>query len=786
MRRSSSDSFYDRYDFEPLKNPVYDESQWQLPLEVELQQKNAGLGGELKRLGWHILDTMQHIHAQYLTPKKPTSNNPYGVWKPQQQQPQQPHNTFHSLIAKLLHLPLYMKFMFVGAFCIGVLFGYDLNVSKTTTLNVLETQQQKSTMEASASIQPQTRSTKELLGALSKEKAHLWSSIYANDFGPFRGMVFDKILLRRIFVMNDLSRERLVRKMMLKVLEGQTLPLSQKSQFTWVTTGDSAAAAHGNMYSQSYTAVLEETVRDAFGVVGIDFKANNYGIGGANSGAETSMCMQALYGSTSTGGVDVLSWDYGRTDRGEPYDKRVHLWAQRASMLNGGGNARAPPVLFMMDSSERSAWSYLSQFEQSHGLSTILMDELAMGKLFNGRVPDSLAQNNIPPETIPIPIRYLMCNGNVEGVQACDDPSQHYWCDTPDPAEHERCRAHKYNVAEFCPATSTSLRFGKETWNPGWKQHLFVGRLLGFALLEILQEALGEIQALTPKKQKDPKVAAQALLESLRAQELSDHIFSLGTAIGNNSFLPTALSAAYKDDQDQQQQPQNIDPAYWFQNPNVICRTAMLPSQSALAFGLRQESIDASKLHHSSALPLVFDPMERPPSSCEGLKFDFRDYFAVLPTNGGGEVTTTQFPSDVELALHAIPQEQASPQSQPSAAAGLLLLCPRYCDFTTADTSNCHDENVLKPHEWIIGSEDSGEPAFQITVDGVPATKLTSHDGCYFLLHQEGPYWNNNRSESQQQQQQNPQSLQPEQPHQYTLAFSSPHKQVQISSMISL
>ena len=57
------------------------------------------------------------------------------------------------------------------------------------------------------------------------------------------------------------------------------LPLSYSS-FVWVTGGHSAAAGHGNLYNESYTAYMERAVKGVFGAVGIDFIGRNYAMGG--------------------------------------------------------------------------------------------------------------------------------------------------------------------------------------------------------------------------------------------------------------------------------------------------------------------------------------------------------------------------------------------------------------------------------------------------------------------------------------------------------------------------
>ena len=438
VRRSSS--FYEKYDYEPLRNPIFD--------SVEIE--SSGNGNRFGPASPSKDRLLKKFTLAFEKPKRYRNGSgnhasEFSAYSPQ------------GNVLGLNQLHPYAKYMLLVAFFIGLLFGYDV-VSTATNQRKLNLDEQQASLEASmkASV-PRTRATKELMGALARVRTNNWNVLYRNDFGPFRGLVLDKTLIRQVFVMNDISRERLLRKIMIRILEAQTLPLSRKSTFTWVTAGDSAAASHGNMYSQSYTAVLEQTVKQAFDVVGIQFVAKNRATSDIGSAPELALCQNAIYGHDA----DILSWDFGRTDRstaGQNFkDNRVQLWAHRATM-----HINSKPILVMMDSSERSAWSYLSRFEE-FGVGTILMDELAMGKLFNGRLPDSLAQNNLNHEDIPVPIRYLMCNGYVEGNQACDEPSRHFWCDTPD---GQLCQQHKYNTQEFCPNQHSSI--DRASWNPGW------------------------------------------------------------------------------------------------------------------------------------------------------------------------------------------------------------------------------------------------------------------------------------------------------------------------------
>jgi hypothetical protein len=55
---------------------------------------------------------------------------------------------------------------------------------------------------------------------------------------------------------------------------------STYNQFVWATGGHSAAAGHGNLYNESYTAFLERAIKDVFGSIGIEFIGRNYAMGG--------------------------------------------------------------------------------------------------------------------------------------------------------------------------------------------------------------------------------------------------------------------------------------------------------------------------------------------------------------------------------------------------------------------------------------------------------------------------------------------------------------------------
>jgi hypothetical protein len=50
-------------------------------------------------------------------------------------------------------------------------------------------------------------------------------------------------------------------------------------RYVWATGGHSAAAGHGNLYNESYTAFLERDLQPVFEAIGIEFEARNYAMG---------------------------------------------------------------------------------------------------------------------------------------------------------------------------------------------------------------------------------------------------------------------------------------------------------------------------------------------------------------------------------------------------------------------------------------------------------------------------------------------------------------------------
>mmetsp|Transcript_7710 Transcript_7710/g.11021 ORF Transcript_7710/g.11021 Transcript_7710/m.11021 type:complete len:630 (-) Transcript_7710:48-1937(-) len=325
-----------------------------------------------------------------------------------------------------------------------------------------------------------SRSILNLLGSLYREQ-YLMKQNVIQEYGEYYGLIFDSAMMDRIFMMNNISRERLKRRMMIKILQSLSKEnepnkyeddgnlREQDITFTWVTGGDSSAAGHGNLLEQSYTAVLEDTVKDVFASLGIKFIARNYAMGGYVSAPELALCMESIYGSD----IDVLNWDFAKMDGTNHH--RAALWGSRA------GVHPSKPILFMMDDlSSKRFETFLSL--ESRGLSVALFDRRSYLQMKLFRAPDSKRDN---VEIIPDALKYFMCNGATEGVEACDDLANFNMCAQKG---GEECLRKKWPNNVVCKVPAHKMLH-----LPGWKDHQLIGRLLGMTLVTILSEAIVDL-----------------------------------------------------------------------------------------------------------------------------------------------------------------------------------------------------------------------------------------------------------------------------------------------------
>lgn len=198
-----------------------------------------------------------------------------------------------------------------------------------------------------------------------------------------------------------------------------------------------AAAAHGNLYNESYTAVLERTVQEIFAQTGLWFQSRNYAMGGTASGPEVAHCEDAIFGLD----MDVLSWDFGMTDGRntaifELYFTRAGIHPNRPIGVGietqGGGAAER---LKVMQHLEDSGFPMLYLDDRVKANAIAVLPDCATGLMSEAEIA-----------ALPPYIRNFKCNGAIEkGGPHCDTSK---WT----------------NVTDYCP-TRPKFRTG---WHPGW------------------------------------------------------------------------------------------------------------------------------------------------------------------------------------------------------------------------------------------------------------------------------------------------------------------------------
>jgi hypothetical protein len=308
----------------------------------------------------------------------------------------------------------------------------------------------------------------ELLRMAKQAKEKLIETL-KEDYGQY----FEPIFVRPGNIFTPISEDgpsmdRLKRKLTIKVLEvqanilqqdknvadscdctaeggGETLETKAKSvdtedsrqipesyaRYVWATGGHSAAAGHGNLFSESYTAYMGRDVRIVFGAIGIEFEDRNYAMGGTKSGSEISMCWQQIFGAD----VDFFSWDYGMTD-GNTAQTMMHYG------YRGGLSPNAPAFLGMKvgGRARKSREGTLKVLEE-HGMATFYGSDAAYS-LRNAGVPDSAGITKDEIDALPKLVRNLRCGEQLEN----GDPF---------------CREEKFSFGD-CP-----VRAKQTAWHPG-------------------------------------------------------------------------------------------------------------------------------------------------------------------------------------------------------------------------------------------------------------------------------------------------------------------------------
>jgi hypothetical protein len=321
-----------------------------------------------------------------------------------------------------------------------------------------------------------------MLGNIAVQQKRIKMKL-SDEYGRFSQEIFNSLNLQRLFHISFLSRKRLIRRMMIKILQGRDNKgeLSDAPIFHWMTSGGSSAAGHGSAYSDSYTAILENTVSDLFRIAGVKFKATNHA-GDVFSGIELGLCMESVFGDA----VDILSWDFtssGAEDEREQLNSSgQYIDPSTFAERLGKVYPKLPFFISLRQIKSSESLHELHQLEE-RGLGIGAMNEEYLKEIIL-----DLPDYNINPEMKPPAIRKIRCGYSIEGKES-------------DSTEAIECLEEQFRQLPQCP-----VELYRSNINDGWKVHRLKGRLLGFLLMDMLRQATIQLDILEQNESRPLKV----------------------------------------------------------------------------------------------------------------------------------------------------------------------------------------------------------------------------------------------------------------------------------------
>jgi hypothetical protein len=509
----------------------------------------------------------------------------------------------------------------------------------------------------------------------------------------------------------------------------------------WATAGHSAAAGHGNLYNQSYTAVLEQRLRPFFHRLGVQFVGRNYAVGGASSGPEIALCVGPLLGHND---VDVVSWDYGMTDGS--FLERIELFMVRAAYLPSRPVAVAFPREQQLDVEEdahhrqrrRHVLANLAQY----GLPAFVQDEAEFQSVLKKHVPDTFGKTQSEIDHMSRFTRSFVCQGQVEeGDPYCDDE--------------------KFDTT-VCP----DRRF-RTSWHPGWKWHAYQGNLMAVFVVKAVEHA---VEMLRQRALHREDVDLTMLQEQLVESERSDYQSVMGNVSARLPPYAHRYHRQQQPDGDDANDDKEIDDStpnevpgdadtvdddgdqwlrqLYYTSPNY-CHIALLPSEiryrgildehptpPVLANGRTvtdpvdfepalvrnpweaiREDDNNWNASSSDEMVLLGDPDTRQVDCPIPLNVDHQDFFFVSQRDGWRHVD--------------VPNVREVDAYGSIALQGILALCYVGCPW---------EECMATDVRWQHGSPN----VVDLQVNGVDVTHLKemdAHSNCYVLEHQGGFVW---------------------------------------------
>ncbi|CAB9509111.1 expressed unknown protein [Seminavis robusta] len=534
----------------------------------------------------------------------------------------------------------------------------------------------------------------------------------------------------------------------------ETLAEGTYTKFNWVTAGHSSSAAHGNLYRESYTAILDRTLKPILQHIGLDFSARAYSMGGFDSGDELALCMNSVYGRD----VDSFFWDFALTDSSNSLWKII-LFSYRAAKISQitdsvsqpGNIPRRPSMFAFNQNSERNL---VLQGMQALGMTTLAYDDEYFNEVVKPAVPEMMGLSDAEIQQIPRLVRTFKCEGRLES----GDPG---------------CKDDKWNET-VCPD-----RRGRVSWHPGWKYHALIGNLIVTTVLDLWEEAIEGVMKQSPANSQESMIMKKERitqeLQKLNREEEKEYNAIFDAPVPD-SFIPH-LQKWWKEGRDEHLDDVSVDS---FLKEAGFCHTAVLPSEMRLK-GLVTENATSSgnpvdpdtfeqgvssELIQSVETSTPQKPNENPKAfvdprpgranqmlmvkndvdrwGCKGgdededeiVHIDYKDYFFVSSLQGKRTIT---IPNEKEKAYYT----EYNPKK-----GKMVVACLTRCDWGTCAKYDFHNyfgwtwkvDERKKKHQ-LVGAELESMGQLEIKINGEKVTEASDMHTCFALKNIGGHIW---------------------------------------------
>eukprot|EP00529_Nitzschia_sp_RCC80_P041568 CAMPEP_0113512950 /NCGR_PEP_ID=MMETSP0014_2-20120614/39601_1 /TAXON_ID=2857 /ORGANISM="Nitzschia sp." /LENGTH=776 /DNA_ID=CAMNT_0000409319 /DNA_START=26 /DNA_END=2352 /DNA_ORIENTATION=- /assembly_acc=CAM_ASM_000159 len=460
------------------------------------------------------------------------------------------------------------------------------------------------------------------------------------------------------------------------------------SKMVWATGGHSAAAGHGNLFNESYTAFMERDVKDVFASIGIEFEARNYAMGGTGSSPELALCFDQIFGPD----VDMFSWDYGMLEAGTTL--RLLHYGYRGGLSRG-----RPAMVGIQIDGDRGVREQLLGVLENAGMSVFYQNTDDWDAMKEA-IPETQGLNAEQLRSLPEYVRNFKCAGAIEkGEPFCNDE--------------------KYT--DLCPD-----RFGKASWHPGFKWHALVGHSVSLFLVEAL---LGAVQALIDNPIRDIEI----LLSQLQSEE--DETYHQ-IQNGDLSDYPSRVYKAKDVNGTDMEEYKDFDFSFLYRG-DPFCHTARLPAQTRFHGYLTETSKTGVQTHvwketyetgievsdainkaSNGTILLAYNKAKRTQRECPVIVApDYKDFFFVHTSHGPSQIS---IPNEVERSVY---------QYDPTKIKGAVIFLLETCDWGKCDPGFLKREEFLEK-KWSISINGAG--VIDLINIGYDALLARPQNGRYF------------------------------------------------------